>query len=204
MVENKYPYNPGRGGINFDLLFKQAETEGNSGKFKAASGRDLSYTIKPYNIEVQDPPYILDAFVFSGIASFNLRTKILPIHDQEYNGVTRHPDMFAGKFVRLALDFFNSQDQQVGACESRWLPDSDNFAMFVDEFAKTGDLVKSAHVTWSGQNFALNGYSQLLEDNIWVANGLNYGMYGPEDTSKLLLSKYNDLFISALFTKPTK
>ena len=162
-----YPYIPGDRGIPFDALFTRAQSGERSGTFISGSNRKLDYLVMEDNISIADPEgeiYIMAALVQEGVASFAMHTK------NPENPDERHRDMYAAKFVGIALDYFKSRGHNIQHCIDSWQPGTDTHKDFFDEYGKTGDKVSAAKSNWAGRTYMSNGFTEINESVINIFN----------------------------------
>jgi hypothetical protein len=170
-----YPYKLGKVGIPFEELFRLSRNGREEGVVVSGSGRKLAYEIKNTTLSVRDlefPDRQLSAKVEGGIATFASQTRVTIQSNKNNSLRTRHPDMFAGKFTGIALQYFGDTGININTCKGIWQYWSDNFISFNRVFGQSGDKVKAAKSTWSGQTFIKNGFSEISEKDIKLGSTL--------------------------------
>jgi len=154
-----YPYVPGSHGIPFCELPLESR-----GVVVGGSGKPLYYEAYRRRISAIDNTdgQMLGLFakIFDGAMSLNLQTRL---HDD--NVVITHPDLFAAKFVKMALVNFQRYEN-IGCIVGKWHPGSVNYDAFQVAKAATGDALLAAKSTWTGKIAALNGYTELNPDDM--------------------------------------
>lgn len=167
-----YPYIPGEYGIPFsDLIDEFKFKRKRFGFIHGGSGAEMEFKFNGGLISVRDiahPDRGMLARLAYGVASFNIQTRKLPT-DRWENEPDLHPDMFAAKFVSLALEYFQNEGEEVTACEGLWAKGSVNRETFLKELRIHGDHVMAARATWSGKLFSSLGFSRIERSDIEVA-----------------------------------
>lgn len=164
-----YPYEPGRAGIPFEEIFNFSRNGEKEGIVTGGSGRRLQYRIEDSLISIFDTKFgdrQMYARVEKRKARFGLTTKISQMDYNKEFPWTKHPDMFAKKFVGFALQYFRDMKIPVDICCGIWAPQSDNYKSYIKELEQSGDQVRAAMNTWSGQVFIGYGYSEICEKDI--------------------------------------
>lgn len=171
-----YPYVPGKYGIPFGDLIDQFKAQGlHYGIFKSGSGTKIEFKYFDNSIAVADlahPDRGMQAEVLNGVASFNLQTRGM-VKDKLKDELNPHPDMFAAKFVRFALEYFETIGEEVEMCKGEWHFPSDNWMTFMAELLTHENRVKAAKATWSGKLFRSLGFSRLRKSDISLENTAN-------------------------------
>ena len=129
--QKEYPLERGVKGIDFSNI--------TSGHFVSESGAELE-TRKGYgymSIVDRKKNFELSAEVESGILKVRVYTK------DRITG-ERHPDMYASKFVDVALSYFENQGVVIDEFRGIWTAGTDTYDKFMDEYKKTGSLTQAA------------------------------------------------------------
>lgn len=155
-----YPYVEGSHGIPFSKIDKSAS----QGIIISGSGKELFYMFDERFVSVLDIDAGLFAVVVNGELTMSLRTR-------EETG--RHPDLFAGKFVDYAFEYFGSRGVAIERFHSFWNSSSDNMLQFVETYERTGDSVQAANGTWSGKAMARHGFSVGSPDDVSMYSSEN-------------------------------
>lgn len=167
MVETlaTYPYEPRIFGLPLDEMLARISAGKNKEVIRGGSGRALRFDYDPNQILIEDrenPNLRLWMRVNpdSGELRFGGRTKISPLEDPS----KRHPDLFAGTFVRTALKFFENQGLEIKTCRVQWDPGTDNFEAFVEQLHASvpEDEIAAAWTTWTGQTLSLLGFTNVI------------------------------------------
>lgn len=168
MSEISYPYIEGLGGINMPQIL----TPGFHDTIQAASGRELAVHVTAKSITICDVMkdyYHMQALVDlrDSSISFGIYSKINARN--RIDGVRgRHPDLFAREFIPTALSYFSDIGVQIERCDGNWFPGEVNYRAFMRLYYKKGyDPVMCAISTWAGQQFILNGFSQISREDIY-------------------------------------
>lgn len=154
--ETEYPYIAGRGGVDFgEIQRKLGSEEFFSGVIDGGSGRKLVVTVAPNYLEVSDaiqPDLVLSCGLSEDAAlRFNIRTKV--------DKSSRHPDLYAEKFVDLAIGHFQFAQKIIG----NWLmetngSESTNFDSYMTQRRLGKPAEEAASCTWSGRVFGKYGF----------------------------------------------
>lgn len=166
-----YPYIPGERGIQMSQLFGRLHNGEAQGTLQTGSGRELRFFGNSFLFNIRDnnvpSNYFMSAVCEGRIISFNLRTVIDLLDSTGVKIRLRHPDMYAGKFVGSALDYFESCGNNISVCKSVWLPPgSDNYDIFMKAFQKTGDKLQAAKATIDAGILAKYGFHNIDEEGI--------------------------------------
>lgn len=156
-----YPYIEGLYGIPFGQLLVGSEVI-----VKSGSGRRLSCEMGRSRIHVLDEDEQmlgLSASVTSGVIKLNLQTRL---NNGSQQGV--HPDLFAAKFVGMALVNFRHHGVNVVSLIGKWHPGSVNYRAFQKTKVVTGDALLAAKSTWTGKIAALHGFTELNAEDLLV------------------------------------
>lgn len=168
-----YPYVPGEYGIDFCDSINQFNLGGKtSGTIHGGSGAEMEFWFGTNAISVSDITYPdrgMSAYLLNGLASFSLQTRSM-LTDEREDEPNPHPDMFAAKFVKFALDYFGSTGEVVNVCKAEWNNPSLNWDTFVAELQEDGDKVRAAKQTWTGKLFTALGFSQIEAEDITFKN----------------------------------
>jgi hypothetical protein len=169
MERIKYPYEPGKFGIPFEKIDQFYKEKRKKGKILSGSGRTLVCEIYKNSFGICDSKFqerTMSALVNDGVVTFDLRTKKSDRDMRQKFPWERHPDMFAKKFVGMALQYFGDKGIEINTCRGSWGSFSDNLRAYNHELKKSGDKVKAAKSTWSGQAFIEYGFTQIEEKDI--------------------------------------
>jgi len=169
MERIKYPYEPGKFGIPFEKIDQLYKERRKKGKILSGSGRILICKIDKHSFGIYDSKLqerTMSAAVDDGIITFNLQTKNSDRDMRQEFPWERHPDMFAKKFVGMALQYFGDKRIEIDTCRGSWGFLSENLRAYRRELKKSGDKVKAAKSTWSGQTFMGYGFTQIEEKDI--------------------------------------
>ena len=156
-----YPYVEGEYGINPTLL-QPTETPR---IILSASGRPLNFWMTDKEIyigEVDPSIFRMFAHVARGILTLDLKTKDIAFSERPQ----RHPDLYAERFVNLALRHFQNCQTPVNFFRGDWKPGTDNFNSFMEAVALGQDNVTAARNTWSGKTLGKHGFSKISAENI--------------------------------------
>lgn len=177
---SSYPYEAGRCGIPFDEVFSNISSGMNTGEIYGGSRRILSYGLSQGNIlltldihDLKDPYYAMVGVLDTQqkILGFALNTKVKSQDLQFGLGRTRHPDMFANKFIGIALSYFDSIGYAIHCCRAYWIneektSDAVNYYSFMRAFKRTGNKIEAARQTWTGRVLAEYGFHVSTEEDI--------------------------------------
>lgn len=187
MEVQPYPYIPGEKGIPFEEIFSNFRNGVKAGSIQAGSGAELRYEIDTKLLFIQDRQYVdrlMGASVEEGVAKFEIQTRRSDLDIIRMNFPwERHPDMYASRFIGVALAFFEQNGEKVEACWGYWKPRGFNHQQFEEQLRVTGDLKTAALSTDSARMFGKYGY---------VGVG-----------SVVLHPLFNGRIIEARFVKPT-
>ncbi|MEK7141040.1 MAG: hypothetical protein AAB800_00670 [Patescibacteria group bacterium] len=108
-----------------------------------------------------------------GIVSYTLYTKIRPFDFQFGLGLSRHPDLFANKFIGVTLDYFDSLQFDVNACQTSWYDEdlkenADNYHRFMTNYLRSRNKADAARQTWSGYALAEYGFTAITDDDVSI------------------------------------
>lgn len=167
-----YPFVKGEKGFSFEELFKRKANGENTGTIFTESGEELEYDISNSVLTIMDlrtEEFMLSSRNTYGTTSFSLRTRSR--HDREKH----HPDLFAKKFVKCAIEYFKANGRETNVCVGEWHAGSDNFETFINEYNKHKNSVEAAKATWSGKVFVELGYTKVDMVHIdLLENGYSY------------------------------
>ena len=140
--------------INFGEIFRHPNPI-----IVGSSGNLLDFRFKAISeIYIQgrflDMPFWMGAELENGYLKFNFQTK-RQINEKEK---IRHPDMFAGKFVALALAYFE-QDGSIKGFSDVWEEGRDLYIQFKDLRKKGLSKNQAALNTLSGKIYSKLGFS---------------------------------------------
>lgn len=157
-----YPYQEGERGIDFKTAFEEMEEDGKMylGEQRGGSGRPLLVKVTGGLIWVTD----------RANEDLRLVAKLTPEKEVEFDIRTlgfegsRHPDMYAARFVALALRRFGD----VRAIRSVWPkkiggPESSNYLQYAQLRAEGLGAKQAALGTWCGRVFSENGFGEVVE-----------------------------------------
>jgi hypothetical protein len=159
----QYPYIRGERGFRLqNMLENPARGKG----YFTESGGFLLYTVKSRQIEIEDfniPWYRLCAHVsLDHSLWFDLRTE----RDKK-----KHPDLYAGRFVDAALEFFSLNGVTIKKFLAEWNTWSINYQKFMEEYEKNPDPLAAAYKTWSVQTMSRHGFYFESPDDINIQRG---------------------------------
>jgi len=170
MERINYPFRPGSEGIPFKTVFDNYVHKINDGEIIGGSGANLSYAIERGLLYVEDSVFgdrFMHAYVEDGFAQFNIRTKTSPLDTIRHEFPwPRHPDMFAKKFIGVALEHFKNDGIEIIGCIGVWEPNSDNHAIYTRELAVDGNRLRAAKATASAKMFAAHGFNKITSNEI--------------------------------------
>lgn len=169
MERINYPYELGKAGIPFEKIFKLQKEGRIAGIVDSGSGKKLNFRVEENLIEIRDAEFqyrYMRARVEDRAVNFSLYTTYLNKKSIEDFPWERHPDLFADRFVGIALQYFEDRQVKIEICRDTWMPDSDNFIAYREELNRSGDKVKAAKNTWSGKIYAKYGFSEIGEKDI--------------------------------------
>ncbi len=152
-IEQSYPCVPREYGIDFRKV-----PQGSSGKrnIKTESGRLIQTYFFNDLIVIEDrehEDYFMSVFVNEGELIVSLQTWVSD---------DRHPDFFAGEFLRFALNHFGSQNVEVNQFRAQWHVGSVNYEEYMKNRQRAHlSPVESARRTWSGRIINQLGFTQV-------------------------------------------
>jgi len=182
-----YPYVPGKGGIDFSSLLAPIEKAEDSivGKeIKGASGGELILYANSLQLLVGEKEGLwkktsksnwLGASILGSYGEatlcFGLKSKKVigmaegaeyPI----YSSDSRHPDLYAKKFIGVALAYFDARGIKIDSIMGRWEKGGDNYNQYRAALAGIKDpnssqKVAAAKETWSGKTFMAYGFTDV-------------------------------------------
>lgn len=168
-----YPYVPGEYGIPFGDLIDQFKTTGKHyGIVTVGSGAEIEFKLFSDLIAVADlahPDRVMQAELTNRVAFFTLQTRSM-LTDDLQSAPDPHPDMFAARFVKFALEYFESMGEEIDICRGEWHYPGDNWRTFMAELLAQENAVKAAKATWSGKLFASLGFSRLRKSDVSLNN----------------------------------
>lgn len=163
-----YPYFPGSYGIPFGHVFGEIDLGLSRGDILGGSGRELEWNLDNSSgfvcfsiIDERNSHYQLSAVVSErpGQARFILFTKT--------KGSGRHPDMYAKKFIGVALNLFDDLGIEITHCLGDWYRGQTRiFDEFTDAFNSSQSKSLSAKETWAGRAFGEYGFTEIIEDDV--------------------------------------
>ncbi len=167
-----YPFVKGEKGFSFEELLKRRELGENVGSIISESGAKLDYDISKNSITIMDlsnEEFLLSSYNIHGVTTFSLRTRY------RKDKSTHHPDLFAKKFLKCALDYFRMNGLETRACEGEWHVGSDNYEAYIQNILAHHDKFEAAKATWTGKAFAELGYNKVDSvDQIFSGNYHSY------------------------------
>jgi hypothetical protein len=170
MEKLRYPYEPGKAGIPFEEIFQDFEKGREDGIIIGGSGRKISFKIGATCLSVFDSEFpdreLTTIIAEDGVAVFGIRTRNSGLDQNQGFPGERHPDMFARHFIHIALQHFKNTGVEVNICRGIWDYRSDNYTAYMEELKRSGDQVKAAKSTWSGQRFSEHGFSEVSEEDV--------------------------------------
>jgi hypothetical protein len=169
MERIKYPYEPGKFGIPFEKIDQFYKERRKKGKILSGSGRILMCEMDRRSFGICDSKFKerrMSAAVGHGIITFDLRTRDSDLDMRHNFPWERHPDMFAKIFVGMEIQHFEDKGLKVNTCRGSWGFFSENLRTYRRELKKSGDKVKAAKSTWSGQTFMEYGFTEIEEKDI--------------------------------------
>lgn len=184
---SSYPYEEGQFGIPFVEIFSRINNGKNGDEIVGGSGRRLCYRLsrgrRLLNFQVfdlDDLYYALESTLdmSDSVIGFSLNTKIKPSDIQFGIGQTRHPDLFARKFIGVALEFFENLGYRINCCKAYWVNEemeeyADNYHSFMNAFRRTGNKAESARLTWTGRALAEYGFTAITDDDVHIIQDPN-------------------------------
>lgn len=178
MERINYPFEPGNIGIHFEEVFKNYTQGKIRGIITSGSGASINYKVAKDELYVEDFAFadrFMHARAEGEVAKFSLQTKTSPLDVIITRGFPwqRHPDMFAKKFVGVALEYFKSNGIEITICKAVWYLNSDNHKAYTQELAIDNDKVRAAKATPSGQIFVSYGYNRINLEDISDSNLFN-------------------------------
>lgn len=165
-----YPFVPGEKGIQMNHLFERLHNGEERGVLLTGSGRELDFIGNSFFLKISDTsiPCYFHMWAILGrerFITFGLQT-IREVNGNGQKITAKHPDMFAGKFIGIALSYFKGRGMDIWGCRGVWTPNSDNYEFFMHEYQRSADKVLAAKATWSAKRFAEYGYDNIEEDDI--------------------------------------
>lgn len=167
LEQGNYPYIPGKGGIRLDQVVVKDEQV--HGLIKGGSGRSIQYTSSKHMLEFNDPNYEarMTAYVGLGTLRMALQTRN-PALFRESRG--RHPDFFAGKFIDVALRYFETRSIPITQFKAEWYQKSDNYFQFMVGITIFGeDPIVAAGNTWTGVALGKHGFHLSHPNEVYFA-----------------------------------
>lgn len=155
MDQKDYPNEPGVGGIDFSNL--------KTGEIISASGARIQAEVGYGFISLKDKDKELTAEVDD---DGNLKLRAFT-KDRE-TGI-KHPDLYATKFIELALSHFEKQGIRITAFKDRWNEDTDNFEKFHDVLNRTGSKIEAA-LSNLPMPLIKRGFTDISDEDILVGN----------------------------------
>ncbi len=164
MVEQSgYPYVEGRYGVQFHAM-----QEGEAINILGGSGRILKYNLFPEEIRVYDPdidsPTELFANVSDGMIRFSLFPRLTTSEESPY-----HPDLFASKFMDVAINYFRDVGIQITGCIADWYLGT-NQQQYWRMREEGYDREHSANSTWMGKKLIEKGFKPVSDEDIFEKN----------------------------------
>lgn len=162
-----YPHIEGVAGIGFaDVLSRVDQGQTHEEVIKGGSGQEmrLIHSRKKLIVENMEGTLWMRASMEprygQGALLFDLKTKLSA--EECFNGKAsenRHDDMFAGKFIDFALEYFEVNGENITTCIGRLQEGTEVYDEYEKELEKTGgNRSKAAMNTWPGRKWAERGY----------------------------------------------
>lgn len=156
-----YPYESASHGIDFtsmpddDFLYI----------FEGGSGAVLSASIAPSMLMLNDEERggSLVAIADPANRAFNLALST------RLKDGSRHPDLFAAKFIGVALHHFARNGFRPDCLEAEWTPGGDNYNTFKDGMQTHRDKRDAVLATWTARIIAQYGFTRVEYHNIDVS-----------------------------------
>jgi hypothetical protein len=165
-----YPYKSGEFGIPFRDIFEHFKNGQKAGTVIGGSGREINFIITKNSLSIYDAEFSdrgMSSMVDKhNILTFWIQTEISKLDWSEKFPWKRHPDMFAKDLIHVALQHFEDANTRIDICRGKWRYFSINHQAYREEFERSGDRVKAAKNTWSGQRFIECGFSEIDAEDI--------------------------------------
>lgn len=170
MEKLKYPFEAGKAGIPLEKIFNDHKEGRGEGVVEGGSGSTIKYSLGSQFLCISDLAYP-DRFMAAGIMgetiAFNFKTTISNLDLMKINYPwAKHPDMFAGKFIETAFWYFEGLNNKINACKDRWIPNSINNDINIEQLAVSGNHVEAAKSTWSGKIYGNYGFTKIGDEDI--------------------------------------
>lgn len=169
----------------------------NRGVIKAGSGRLLKYSFyrgeNDSMLKISDflrGQYRLDFTLDIETKSieFSLYTKLNKQDQPEFANASKHPDLYASRFIEAVLCCCCERGWQIDQVKSYWVKDrSDDFPIFEEDYKKHNDSAHAARKTSSASRWARYGFTEI-------------------DSKKIKVIKNNSglpVSVTAIFSKPS-
>jgi len=169
----RYPFIPGERGFPLEALLQS----GWSTPITTESNNRLYMYQAERKIAIHDLGYC-----YRLMAEVDPNTDILQLNVQTLNPKVsdkRHPDLYASKFVEVAVDYFRSQGIHIKHFLGEWKEGGVNYFQFFENLKKTGDPIPSARQTWTGHVIGRVGFTKIPEDSIVIENKVVYAPFWP-------------------------
>lgn len=149
-----YPYIPGDRGVP---LFDFMTTQGGEFTVTGGSGRELNCTFGDRLMKVEDATY--PRFHLSAVVDV-LGTLNLDLYPRLYHKGERHPDLYAAKFIAMALAYFERKRMAINGFFASWEKGGTNYEEFMQAHKKEGrNKIEAAAQTWSARTMARHGFT---------------------------------------------
>lgn len=150
--------------IDYPKLFERAKIMHSDVPVLSPSQKELRTRISLQEIAIEDildDRYYMRAFNGCGILEFDLHTIINKV---------KHPDMRGEAFIAYALKHFQNSHDPVKACFCVLREGMSSYRKFMDEYRKTGNIVRAMESTWWGKVFNKSGYTKIINIEIRDSN----------------------------------
>lgn len=152
---------PNVGGWGIDLVQLHNRFEGVAFSAQTYNGLKTFCKMKQEEILFEDlKGYYVGAEIKDDALYFHLMTR---------GGMgSKRSDFRAGKFMPFAIEFFRMNSELPSVCIGAWVRnESINFDQFTVRYNPLRDnRVEAAFATWSGRNFAKNGFDSLRHQDV--------------------------------------
>lgn len=150
-----YPYVESFYGIDFERINigQRNKIESGSGRYIGVVSSEVSgdFEFRVRDISAPDR-YLIARTIYPKTIFFNLRTA------ESSNGASRHPDLFAARFVDFTFYNFEKMGKEINTWRAGWEPSSVNYKKY-RELRRNGLSVEDAAAgTWTGRMAAKHGF----------------------------------------------
>ena len=161
MVEQAgYPYVEGSHGIPFFAM-----EEGESLEIIGGSGQVLSYYALPDTLYVFDPQEVLRNSLLAIASNGKLLLTLFPSPDGLHD-TPRHPDLYAKRFIDVALAHFKKHGIKIDKHVSDWPSWTENYRQYERLIAQGADDEYAVNHTWIGKTLKERGFLPAVASDI--------------------------------------